>query len=194
LAEDLYELPQAEISQGDILEILPNSHLVPPLTALFPRSEGIMACEPDTHPEFNNKRQPVVASCRRAKAMLLTYDCEISKPEIKNWIVSPVVPLSEIPGHSHGHIKKNRVFHLLYLPEYRDILEDSVLVLNHVTTLSREFVSTAHRIMSLSDTGRRALYVQHLRWLSRCQLNELRCPNCTALFNAADAMTVRPID
>lgn len=194
MAEDLYELPRSEICQGDILEVLPNSHLTPPLTALFPRSQGIMACEPETHPEFDDRHQPVIASCRRAKAMLLTYDCEIDKPQVRNWIVSPVVPLAEIPGSSHSDVKKNKVFHLLYLPKYRGILEDSVLLLNHMTTLSREFVSTAHRIVSLSDIGRRALYIQHLRWLARWQINDIRCPNCLALFNAADGMTVRPPD
>jgi hypothetical protein len=115
----------------------------------------------------------------------------LNKPQIKNWIVSPVVPLAEIPGASHNDIKKNKVFHVLYLPRYRDILEDSVLLLNHMTTLSKDFVNASRRIMSLSDIGRRALYVQHLRWLARWQINDLRCPNCEALFNAADGMTVR---
>jgi hypothetical protein len=104
------------------------------------------------------------------------------------------VSLSEIPGSSHSDIKKNKVFYMLYLPRYRDVLEDSVLVLNHMTTLSRDFVSRAHRVVSLSDIGRRALYVQHLRWISRWQINDIRCPNCSALFNAADGMTVRPPD
>lgn len=192
MAEDLYESPRKEISQGDILELLPNSHLVPPLIALFSRSDGLMACESGTHPQFDQKAQAIVASCRRAKALLLTYDCEIDKPKVKNWIVAPIVPLSEIPGSAHSDIKKNKVFFLLYLPKYRDVLEDSVLVINHMTTLDREFVSGANRIVSLSDIGRRALYAQHIRWLTRWQLDEMRCPNCAALFNVADGLTVRP--
>jgi hypothetical protein len=67
-----------------------------------------------------------------------------------------------------------------------------VVVLNHSTTLDRKFVRNATRILSLSDLGRKALYAQYIRWLTRWQLNEIRCPSCAALFNAPDGMTVRP--
>jgi hypothetical protein len=192
LAEDLYELPRPELSQGDILEWLPNSHLTPPLLGLLPHSEGMMACVSADHPEFKSKGQPIIASCRRAKALLLTYDCEIDKPAVKNWIVAPVVPLAEIPGSAQTDVKKNKVFSFLYLPKYRDILDESVLVLNHLTTLDKTFIQSGERIASLSDIGRRALYAQYIRWMTRWQLNEMRCPNCEARFNAADGMTVRP--
>jgi hypothetical protein len=193
LSEDLYEAPREKLSQGDILEFLPSSHLVPPLRALFPREDGAFSAEADSHPSFDDKRgQPILATCRRAKALLLTYDCEIDKPSIKNWIICPVVPLSATPGAAHTDIKKNKVFHLLHLPKYRDVLEESVAVLNHVTTLERGFVEQARRIVSLSDLGRRALYAQHIRWLTRWQLRDIRCPNCAASFDAADGMIVRP--
>jgi hypothetical protein len=193
LAEDLYEDPRADISQGDILEKLPSAHLVRPLQALFARPDGSMAVESEDHPDFNDKKgQPVVASCKRARALLLSYDCEIDKPAVKHWIIAPIVPLSLIPGPSHSDAKKNKIFSLLYLPSYRDILEESVLVLNHITTLDREFVQRTRRILSLSDIGRRALYAQYVRWLTRWQLSEIRCPNCNVSFNASDGMTVRP--
>jgi hypothetical protein len=193
LAEDLYEDPRAEISQGDILEKLPSAYLVPPLQALFARPDGSMAVEPEDHPDFNDKKgQPVVAWCKRARALLLSHDCEIDKPTAKNWIVAPIVSLSFIPGPSHSNAKKNKVFSLLYLPSYRDVLDESVVVLNHITTLDREFVERTRRILSLSDIGRRALYAQYVRWLTRWQLSEIRCPNCNVSFNASDGMTGRP--
>lgn len=193
MPEDLYEAPRAEISQGDILERLPGAHLVPPLRALFLRGDGAMTVETETHPDFDDKRgQAVVASCKRSKALLLSHDCEIDKPSVKNWIVAPVIPLSVIPGGAHADIKKNKIFSFLYLPSYRDILEESVLVLNYLTTLDPDFVRGANRVLSLSDLGRRALYLQHIRWVTRWQLSEIRCPNCNASFNAAAGMTVRP--
>ena len=134
----------------------------------------------------------MVASCKRAKALLLSYDCEIDKPTVKNWIVIPIVPLALIPGASQSDAKKNKIFSLLYLPSYRNILEESVLFLNHATTLDREFVRSAERILSLSDIGRKALYAQYIRWLTRWQLSQISCPNCDAVFNATDGMTVRP--
>jgi hypothetical protein len=192
LAEDLYELPRAEISQGDILARLPNAHLVPPLQGLFARADGAMAVESESHPDFNDKGQQVIASCKRARALLLTYDCEIDKPQVQNWIVLPVVPLSIIPGGAHNDITKNKVFSFLYLPRFRDAFEDSVVVLNHSTTLDREFVKATPRILSLSDLGRKALYTQYIRWLTRWQLSKIRCPNRRASFDATDGMIVRP--
>jgi hypothetical protein len=166
---------------------------VPPLRALFARGDGAMAVESENHPDFNDRQgQAVVASCKRARALLLSYDCEIDKPAVKNWIVVPIVPLSLIPGASHSEAKKNKIFSLLYLPSYRNILEESVLVLNHITTLDRDFVRSSTRVLSLSDIGRRALYAQYIRWLTRWQLSEVHCPNCDAFFNASDGMTVRP--
>ena len=193
MAEDLYEPPRAEISQGDILARLPNACLVPPLQALFERTDGAMAVESEAHPNFHDKHgQRVIASCKRARALLLTYDCEIDKLAVNKWIVLPIIPLSLIPGGSHSDAKKNKIFSFLFLPSYRDVLEDSLVVLNHSTTLDRKFVETATRILSLSDLGRKALYAQYIRWLTRWQLNEIRCPSCSALFNASDGMTVRP--
>ena len=123
-----------------------------------------MAVESENHPDFNDRQgQAVVASCKRARALLLSYDCEIDKPAVKNWIVVPIVPLSLIPGASHSEAKKNKIFSLLYLPSYRNILEESVLVLNHITTLDRDFVRSSTRVLSLSDIGRRALYAQFIR-------------------------------
>ena len=67
-----------------------------------------------------------------------------------------------------------------------------MLVLNQLTTLDREFVRGANRILSLSDLGRMALYAQHIRWLTRWQLSEIRCPHCNASFSATAGMAVRP--
>lgn len=192
MAEDLYEPPGVKISQGDILEKLPTAYLVPPLQALFARADGLMGVEAEEHPDFNDRHgQSIVATCKRAKALLLTRDCEIDKPKVKHWVVAPIVPLSLIPGSSHGDAKKNKIFSLLYLPSYRDVLEESVLVLNYPTTLSKDFVESAKRILSFSDLGRKALYAQHIRWLSRWQFSEIRCPHCAVSFNASEGMTVR---
>jgi hypothetical protein len=81
---------------------------------------------------------------------------------------------------------------MLHLPKHWDILEESALVLNHPTTMDKKMVESANRIVSLSDLGRRALYARYIRWISRWRLRDLCCPNCHAIFNATDSMTVRP--
>lgn len=194
MSEDLYEPPRAELSQGDIFELLPGAHISYPMTALFAGpSAGLYQAE--LHPyrdQFDDKNgTPVMASCKRTRAMLLTYDCEIDKPQIKNWTAAPVVPISFIPGPSHADIRKNKVFSLLHLPKHRDKLDESVLVLNHLTTLGKDFFGRASRVVSLSDLGRKALYLQYIRWLTRWQLSDMRCPNCAITFNASDGMIVR---
>jgi hypothetical protein len=190
LAEDFYEAPRAEISQGDILELLPNAYLTHPLRSFVSGHDGSLVERPE--PQIDGpERRPVIASCRRTRAILITHDCEVDKPKIENWIVCPVVPLAEHPGAQHTDIRKNKYFNLMYLPAYREILGDSVAVLNQITTLQKAFVQSASRLLSLSDVGRAAFYFQSIRWMTRWQLANLRCPHCGIAFNAADGMSVR---
>jgi hypothetical protein len=191
LSNDLYEAPREEISQGDILELLPHLHLPHPLNVLETPEEGSASGTPGAN--LTDKKTLVVrASCRYSRAMLLTHDCEIDKTAIKNWIVCPVLPLSDLPGNIQVEVKKNKVFYMLHLPKHWNILEESALILNHPTTIDKQFVESARRIVSLSDLGRRAFYAQYIRWVSRWQLRDLSCPNCHAVFNAVDSMIVRP--
>ncbi len=189
MSEDFYEPARSEVSQGDILEVLPHAHLKYPVRLLESREDGLLSSREGE--AQGSGRQMGIAALRLERAILLSHDCEIDKPQILNWTVSPIVPISEIPGPKHGDVRKNKIFHLLHLPAYRNVLPESVIVLNQVTTLEKEFATSARRIASLSDMGRRAFYAQHIRWLTRWQLSELMCPHCGVGFNAADAMKVR---
>jgi hypothetical protein len=125
LSSDLYETPRVEISQGDILELLPNAHLIHPLCVLSAREDG--GFSPLVDPQLENKNaSTVIASCKWSRAMLLTHDCEIDKPGIKNRIACPVLPLAELPGNIQIEVKKNKVFYMLHLPKHWDILEERI--------------------------------------------------------------------
>jgi hypothetical protein len=178
------------VSQGDILEVLPHCTLKHPLRLLEAREDGLLVPREGAAQGSAGRRMGVTA-LRLERAILLSHDCEIDKPTTQNWIVSPIVPISEIPGPKHSDVRKNKIFHLVHLPAHRNVLDESVIVLNQVTTLEKEFVTSARRVLSLSDLGRRVLYAQHIRWLTRWQLSELICPNCGVSFNASDAMKVR---
>jgi hypothetical protein len=189
LAEDFYEPPRKELSQGDVLEFLPNVQLDYPLQLLEIQTDNsFRSCDFSAGDETKTR---ALARCRIAMAILLTHDCEIDKPHVKNWVVNPVVPISEIPGTAHSDLRKNKILNLVHLSPYRDVLPESVIVLGYTTTLAREFIDPSRRIVSLSDTGRHALYGQYIRWLTRWKLSELRCPNCGVEFNAAAGMKVR---
>jgi hypothetical protein len=115
LAEDFYEPPRDEMSQGDILELLPSVRIDFPLQLLEPRSDGLFSAYPaELHGHDGVARQGI-AWCRVTKAILLSHDCEIDKPNAKYWVISPVVPISTIPGSAHLHIRKNKILHLVHL-------------------------------------------------------------------------------
>jgi hypothetical protein len=181
LPAELYEPPRLEISQGDIVEVLPHSYLEKPLLSLHAERETelVFRAMGEPHTNFNDKDgQPVVARCKRSKAILINHDCEIDKPQANKWLICPVVPMDRLQPKNHDLLKRNRIFSMLYLPKFDEILVDSFVDFNQVTTIDKEFVKSTKRIISLSDLGRRALYVQFIRWLTRWELREISCPNC----------------
>lgn len=184
MAFDLYEPPRAEISQGDILELLPHLSLNRPLLALSKEAETIFKALGEPHPQFNDKDgQDVIASCRRGKAILINHDCEVDKAQVKKWLICPVVPASRLKPETQEILKRNRIYAMFHLPKYPEVLVESFVDFNHITTLDAEYVKDAKRLVSLSDTGRRALYVQFIRWLTRWELREIACPDCGATFD-----------
>lgn len=192
MAEELYENPREQVSQGDILELLPHVYIDKPLLALHQEGETIFRASGEPYLSFDDKRgQLTTATCRRSKAILLNHDCEIDKPQVKRWLTCPVVPIVRLKLENRERAKRNRIYSMLYLPKHRDVLEESFVDFNQVTTLDAEFIKTARRLTSLSDSGRRALYAQFIRWLTRWELRDLLCPSCGTTFNPAIALPVR---
>lgn len=186
MAVDLYETPRPQISQGDIFELLPHLCLNRPLSALSKEAETetIFRAHGEPYPSFDDKDgQDVLATCKRAKGIVVTHDCEIDKPQVSHWLICPVVPAGRLRPENLDRLKRNRIYSMLYLPRIGDTLVDSFVDFNRITTLDTEFLTNVKRIVSLSDTGRRALYVQFIRWLTRWELREIACPDCGAKFD-----------
>jgi len=192
LSVELYETFRAEISQGDIFELLPHVFLDGPLLALEHETETILKAIGEPYREFNDKDgQPIVATCKRSKGILLSHDCEIDKPQVRKRLICPVVPLSRLRPQNQDRVKRNRIYSMLHLPKYGTSLEESFVDFNSVATIDAEFLRGKNRIVSLSDIGRRALYVQLIRWFSRWELREIVCPRCSASFDPHSDMQVR---
>lgn len=192
MAVELYEAPRPEISQGDILDLLPHVYLNRPLFALSKEAETIFRVTGEPYPQFDDRHgQDVVATCKRSRAILITQDCEIDKPQVVHWMICPVVPASRLRPENVDRLKRNRIYSMLYLPRYADALGESFVDFTHITTLDAEYVKNAQRIISLSDMGRRGLYVQFLRWLTRWELREIVCPDCGAKFDPHAEQPVR---
>jgi hypothetical protein len=194
LPTELYEPPRPQISQGDILELLPHTNLEHPLLALHKEreTETVFRATGEPYTNFNDKEgQRVIANCKRSKAILISHDCEIDKQHVKKWLVCPVVSMERLQPKIHDTLKRNRIFSMLFLPKLEKTLDDSFVDFNQFTTLDSEFVKSAKRVISLSDIGRRALYVQFIRWLTRWELREIVCPRCETRFDPHAIQTVR---
>lgn len=192
MSEELYEAPRAEFSQGDIFEFLPHAYLEPPLTALERETESTLKCSSDPFASFEDSSgQAIVAKAKRQNALLLGHDCEIDKPHIVRWLISPVVPIGRLAEAKRDPVRRNRIYSMLHLPPYRNLLGESFVDFNQITTIDAEMVKAAIRRVSLSDAGRRGLYLQFIRWFTRWELRTIQCPSCSVTFNPADVMPVR---
>lgn len=172
--------PLPELSQGDILEAAPHTYVeqVP--------TDWLIASPTEEETRLS-------VTCRRTRALILSPDCDISNPErAENRVVlCPVRPLSYLNVGKQGHAKRNRIAHLFFLPRYGAALEDSVAILNQLTTVNTKQLLSVPRVATLHVLGRKALYAQLLRWSSRWILGEVQCPQCEVPFDPSLRMTTR---
>ena len=188
---ELYEQPKQEFSQGDILDVAPHVFLDPPLLALHPAEENRYRVEAEPFSKFDDSAgQSIAAKCKRTKAIVLTHDCEIDKPQIVRWHLCPVVPLSKLKPENQDLVRRNRIYSMFFLPRNADALLDSFVDFSHISTVGMDFIKTGTRILSLSDLGRQGLYAQFFRWLTRFEMRDMDCPNCRVKFSPLD-MVVR---
>lgn len=126
MAQDLYEEPKEEISQGDILELVPHIYLDPPLSVLKPENDSYRT-EREPFSQFDDVNgQRIVAMAKRYRAIVITHDCEIDKT--KRWHICPVVSLDRLNSGLQGDVKRNRVFKRFFLPRYADVLPAALLI------------------------------------------------------------------
>jgi hypothetical protein len=126
---------------------------------------------------------------QRYSAILLNQSCDVDK-QYPKLVVLPVLPLGLRNSRDQKLIKTNRIFSALYLSAYRDVLPESFVSFQEPMTVERSLLELAPRVASLSEEGRRALYVQYARWLTRWTLAEISCPDCGTSFNPAKTLPV----
>jgi hypothetical protein len=63
--------------------------------------------------------------------------------------------------------------------------------MDQITTVDRSFIEAGKRIATLSDTGRFGLYGQFIRWLTRWEFKDVKCPTCSSEFDPTMGMSVR---
>ena len=170
MADEFYELLRDQLRQGDIFAAVQFVRLE--------ASEG-------------DDSQPIArVSTKLVRGMLLNQSCDVDKPHTLRLVVVPVVNLSELSSADQTNVRKNKVFSRLHLPRYRDTMPESFVSVLEPMTVDRKWLQAASRLVSLSEQGRRALYFQYTRWLSRWELTEIPCPACGASFNPAQTLKV----
>jgi len=189
--EDLYEPPGEQISQGDIFRSAAHLYLGRHVQVLTSESSGTYrATAVSDGADRSGDTHQVLAVAKFGLGIMITQDCEIDKPN-RRWIVCPIVRSDRLSPTVREKLRTNSIFSMLFLPAYRDLLPDSFIDFNQASTLDPEFVRGLPRVLSLSDLGRRALYVQYIRWLSRWVFHEINCPACGLQFNPTLVLPVR---
>ena len=189
-SRSLYETPVADLSQGDIIEISPHVFLDPPLIFVDRQPDGAVILYQSEISQVAGQKE-IVATCKPAQALIVNYDCEIAQEKTVRLVVCPIVSLSSFPPADQGNVKRNRKRHLFFLPRFQGKLEDSVVVLNQMTTIHRLLLCDLRRVATLTATGRLAFYAQFVRWLTRWELRNIPCPKCGTEFDPTLALPVR---
>ncbi len=141
-------------------------------------------------PSEEGEGGPWTFQSKSGLAIVLTHDCTIDKSNTRFVQICPISPLKDLEPSLRGEVKKNRPFQYFYLPPDGELTE-SFVDFAYPTTVSLSMVSGIPRLMTLSDLGRRALYVQYIRWVTRWEMRKIKCPGCGEDFNASAALPVR---
>jgi len=184
---DIYQ-PLGQLSQGDIFDVAPHVFLREKLSFVRNHEGNYVPADPPS-----DLRGDMVVRSESAKGILLTHDCSIDKTSTKYWQICPVVPISKLSRQEQGDVRKNRVYKFLHLPELGGVLPESFADFSLITSISPELFQKAKRLATLSDLGRKALYAQYIRWLTRWELTSITCPSCSTEFDTSLTLSVRPL-
>ena len=166
MSQDLYEPIRTDLRQGDIFEPLPSASLA------------------------GSAQNPIAELSKNSyRSILLNQSCDLDKG-YKKLVVLPVLPLHLRNATDQNLIKKNRIFASLYLPAFGSSFPDCFVSFPEPTTVARSLLEACNRVVSLSEVGRRSLYIQYTRWLTRWTLAEISCPQCGVAFSPSDALPI----
>ena len=191
MPEEIYEQPRQALSQGDIPVGIPIVWPTQRRVTISKRDEATYAVVEPSEDRTVGSVSLTVANRKHSQAIVITHDCEIDKQHVRGVTVCPVTPLSQLTSKSQDLVRRNRVYSRLHLPAFRDVLTESFVDFDQLSTVDKTLAGECERIISLSDTGRQALYAQFVRWLTRWELREVMCPSCGITFNPTVNLPVR---
>jgi hypothetical protein len=183
-AASFYREVDPKLCQGDVFESIPHLLLKDqpqPLrsTTLPGKKPGYQVEQlPEGALPPAGKEVVVAASCVVARAILLTYDCEIDKPKSLR-TVALVRPLDPgMPSADREKIVANQRLAFFYLPAWEGKLPECYVDFRRICTIAPEWLDRAKKLVALRETARKALLMQFFLFLTRVRLDQ-------AAFHAA---------
>ncbi len=190
----LYRVPDAELSQGDIVDGVPHARLTMPLEIIrritgrgdrqlwspfpYPPQEGktpdartpgkTIILEP-----FHVKEGEYLPTLSRfTRAIVLNYDCDLVHEE-DHCLVAIVRPMAGVHEDDRPTIRENRNFNYFFLPADDELgLEEGYADFRLVTCLDPNVLDVVGtRRASLAPVGVTGLQAQLYRFLTRRDLN-----------------------
>lgn len=178
---DFYRMPSANIAQGDVFidvpsVYVPNSHIVVvrrrqtsrgPVADLY--ALGDAAHQPQR--TFDPSGDEYVGQVQVAHALILTHACEIDNSPRATITLGLIRPMRAVPEDARSAIRDGRNIRFLYLPANDDPpLAESYVDFSRLTSIRRQALPQDKRILSLTETTLKALYVGLIRYVTRFEL------------------------
>jgi hypothetical protein len=120
----------------------------------------------------------IPTSCDHARAMLLTYDCEIDKPG--NQLLTFAMIRRFAPNRTEDEkeqIRKGSKFAFFYLVNFPDGDPEGYVDFRRLSVIGVELVKTAKKVACLAETSRTAMLFQFFRFLTRIDLHQVNLPS-----------------
>jgi len=188
-AEEWYASPGGDLSQGDIVRLIPFGLIDAPLTICRPHNadpRGKANYYPlDQLPTKQRTIQYLHANFKFALGIVLWPDCQIDKlknqghPE-KKWFaaVAPVIPLSELAAELRDRVRSFDRAQWFPLPaKLPELPDESYVDLRFVWTLRYSLLSD--RIITLSEGAKQALRLHKFWFDTEVRVRaQVECPHC----------------
>jgi hypothetical protein len=181
---EFYRLPPESISQGDIFRDVPSAYVANSDLEVVRRRQSQRGPVGDLYTVGDEAHRPqqafdpngdeVVGRVQVAHALVLTHACEIDNSPKATIIVGLIRAMKFVPEDARAAIRDGRNRRLLYLPPNDEpLLEESYLDFSRLTSIRREALRDDHRILSLTQTTLKAVYLGLTRYLMRYELPEV---------------------
>lgn len=160
----------AQLSQGDILNLLPFSTLIVPVIPLVPltASKGRQGWEQRSFEQQSGKEYQFISKGKYLPAIILSHDCELDKARGRV-LVAPIALLNTLSKEQHEKILLQEHFALMPVPDV-PTLGICYVDLRSIASVDSKIVSGCARLASMTVQGKNRLQAQLVGFFTRLAL------------------------